>query len=647
MVRELTRKQAAAWLSGCFVLFFLLTVNPLLFQSYWENEADYVLRAKLPIPLIASSLVPDQSLLYYFLLHGWIKFFGAGEAAVRSLSVLFGLGSLFFCYRLARTFLGNRGVALVAAFFCATSSFLVEFSQEAKHWTLFVFLTLGSLFFLSRWMEKKESKYFWLSLGLGLLNLDACLYAFFVFPVQLIFMWIDNDRSRRAIQAAFFASCLLMGLKWVHLWSGFQYVSARGAQWGLPATFPDFFLTLYRQLFYYTQKAVLPLHAQISLIIAYGFFLLGILRMETKKALMISLLFLFPLAVSYSIADTASVRNRYFIHLIPLFWMTTTYGLARLKPFFLRGLMIALICLGTFNSLFNYFKLHRKEDWKSAAAYLKTRLKPEDIVVVYPYWVKAGFQLYSSHRFLATSQVQLENLTNFSRAWVISVYDTAYPANTPFPLREQANFNAISVRNFDLSSGKIKPSVLPDGVRYDFREHLDSAQVFVLPFGRSRSQPFPYRASEAIYLEGEEKGAGGEGLLFDAWQSDPISPGKKWHVVSRTVQKSGGVLRNAIWAHPPKNGTLIIRYPKVRLGKGLSGFYGFTDLSEKLGKAPVRFSIWLGSEKVYETLKGTTPGWNEFHIDTAKVGEGSDVEFRFEASNNTWRHFCFNAFIPQ
>ena len=359
MVPELTRKTATAWLAGCFLLFLLLTVNPLLFQSYWENEADYVLRAKLPISLIAPSLVPDQSPLYYFLLHGWIKFFGANEAAVRSLSVLFGLGSLFFCYRLARIFFNNRGVALGASFFCATSSFLIEFSQEAKHWTLFVFLTLGSLFFLSRWLEKKKPKYLWLSLGLGLLNLNACLYAFFVFPIQLVFMWIDRNQTRRSTQIALFASCLFMGLRLAQLWNGYHYVSTRGAQWGLPATFPDFFFTLYRQLFYYTQKAVLPVHVQIALIIAYVFFLLGILRMETKKALKIFLLFLFPLAVNYVIADTASVRNRYFIHLIPLFWMTTSYGLAWLKPLLLRGLIIVVICLTTFNSLFNYFLLHR------------------------------------------------------------------------------------------------------------------------------------------------------------------------------------------------------------------------------------------------------------------------------------------------
>ena len=636
-------------ISGILFLFLFLTVNPLLFQSYWENEADYLLNAQLPIHLIPGSLAPDQSPLFFFSLHFWIRLFGNSEAATRSLSLVFSLAAIYCLYRLCIVLFQKKSVGLLAASFLATSSFFVEFSQETKHWTMFVFLTLISLLFLYRWFQENRLKDFFLFVLFGILNLYTCLYAFFVFPLLLVFamgwgVW-KGFLQKKIFGGALLLSGMVIVERSAHLWGGLQYVSSRGAQWGLPAEFPDFFITLHRQLFYYTEQLPIPFPVLAGLITAYLFFLVGLFRMRTREVLVISSLFLLPLIGSYLVADASSIRNRYFIHLIPLFWLSTSFGIFSVRSIRLRGLAVGLILISSLASLFNYFSLHHKEDWKSAVAFLTPQLQAKDIVIVTPYWVKAGFQFYSPFRWIAADQPRLEELGLFKRAWLLSAYgDASVPLDRFRPFL-QKNFNKISVRGFDLSgAAKINSPTAENG--FNFREALESAQVFEIPFNGGTSTPFPYLGREAFYLDGEERGEKGEGLLFDHWRRQPLSPGReRWHVVARTVQKGGGVPREAIWAHPPQTGRLVIRYPKVRLGKELSGFFGLTDLSVQHGKAPVRFSIFVDQKKVYEVLKGNSEGWKEFSIDTStQTGKEAEVEFRIEAANNRWRHFCFNAF---
>ncbi len=83
--------------------------------------------------------------LYYVLLAGWDKLFGAGETGIRSLSALAGTAAIPLVY-LAANALGTRRAALIAAAIAATSPMLIWYSQEARNYELLVFL--GALSFL-------------------------------------------------------------------------------------------------------------------------------------------------------------------------------------------------------------------------------------------------------------------------------------------------------------------------------------------------------------------------------------------------------------------------------------------------------------------------------------------------------------------
>jgi len=119
-----------------------LRLHGLTRHPFWLDEAYSVTVARQPLWAIAPSLADESGPpLYYLLLHGWIKLLGEGQDAVRLLSVLCGVLLVPATARLARRVAGERG-GLAAAFLMAATPMAVQFSQEARMYTLLPLLTV-------------------------------------------------------------------------------------------------------------------------------------------------------------------------------------------------------------------------------------------------------------------------------------------------------------------------------------------------------------------------------------------------------------------------------------------------------------------------------------------------------------------------
>jgi len=125
-------------------LAFLLRFYRLDGQSLWADEGTSVALALRSLPQIARDASHDiHPLLYYFLLHYWVRLFGTTEVAVRSLSVVCGTLLAAVTYAIGRQIL-NRPVALVAAFVAALSPFQIDYSQETRMYILSALLGAAS-----------------------------------------------------------------------------------------------------------------------------------------------------------------------------------------------------------------------------------------------------------------------------------------------------------------------------------------------------------------------------------------------------------------------------------------------------------------------------------------------------------------------
>jgi len=166
----------------------ILRVYKLGKESLWFDEVFSVWISQMNLSAIMEITGADvHPPLYYFILHYWIVFFGTSEVVVRSLSVLFGVLAIPVIYVLGRQ-LFNKQVGLLAALLLALSGFNIQYSQEARMYSLMVLLALLSMFFFIRFLHGNTVA---ISIGYILcttLLLYTHLYGAFVVIAQNIYL---------------------------------------------------------------------------------------------------------------------------------------------------------------------------------------------------------------------------------------------------------------------------------------------------------------------------------------------------------------------------------------------------------------------------------------------------------------------------
>src|SRR5690349_542177 len=75
------------------------TVIKFFMESLWRDEAFSWAMASQGVGIFQLTARDFNPPLYYLLLYGWMQIAGSSEAAMRSLSVLFFVGTLYVCWR--------------------------------------------------------------------------------------------------------------------------------------------------------------------------------------------------------------------------------------------------------------------------------------------------------------------------------------------------------------------------------------------------------------------------------------------------------------------------------------------------------------------------------------------------------------------
>lgn len=141
-------------LLGCF-----LRIYDMGKRDLWYDELYSITLAKQSISQNIKNLENNHPPLYQIILHFWIKFFGSGKIAVRSLSMIFGVVSIWLIYEVSRL-LFEQKTALISAFLLAISNFHIHYSQETRGYAMFAMLALTSFFFLIKSLETHKSRFF-------------------------------------------------------------------------------------------------------------------------------------------------------------------------------------------------------------------------------------------------------------------------------------------------------------------------------------------------------------------------------------------------------------------------------------------------------------------------------------------------------
>ena len=140
-------------LAAAVVLATGLRLHGLTRHPIWLDEAYSIAVARQPLLAIAPSLADETGPpLYYLLLHVWIDLFGEGQTAVRLLSLLCGVLLVPATAHLARRATGETA-GLVAGYLVSATPMAVQFSQEARMYTLLPLLTVLAADRLLAWLQ--------------------------------------------------------------------------------------------------------------------------------------------------------------------------------------------------------------------------------------------------------------------------------------------------------------------------------------------------------------------------------------------------------------------------------------------------------------------------------------------------------------
>ncbi len=158
---------------------------------------------------------------YFYLMHFWLKLAGTSEWVLRFPSVFFGTLSVLMIFLLSRE-LTTSFVGLVSAALVGFMPEQVYYSQEARMYTLLLFLVISSTYSLI--LAAKRPSAIWHYALYGLLSVIG-LYTHYVylfcFTFQTLYIWVESFIERRDIPprrwlivqvcvAVAFIPCLLM-----------------------------------------------------------------------------------------------------------------------------------------------------------------------------------------------------------------------------------------------------------------------------------------------------------------------------------------------------------------------------------------------------------------------------------------------------
>jgi hypothetical protein len=365
--------------------------------SLWFDEADSILSAISPFQVLGMLKAGRVLVMHNLFLNFW-KIAGTDEFTLRVSSAIFGVLAIVVLYRIAE-YVFDKKTALWSAFLLSISPFNIYYSQELRPYAMMVLLTLCAVYCLVKGLEEKKITYWIGYVVFTVLNFYTHWIASFYFFTIVVYFIIWR-RDHKEVRKAFIVSnavILLLSIPWAwSLWRILRLVFDQDSLFSkisigwIPAV--DRLAMLLTLKNFSAGYSVSQAVAVIAVILYGVFFLRGILNFrEGKKIWLVSLLFIFPIAILFGLSKYRSFYvDRYLIASSPFFYLIVSRGLSRIKnfrtSFLILGLFMACSALGLVKQYNNYLQgdfvehlgVQCKKQERQAAAYVLENLEPGD-----------------------------------------------------------------------------------------------------------------------------------------------------------------------------------------------------------------------------------------------------------------------------
>jgi len=214
------RETLNRWLLPALLLLALaLRLYMLSTKSFWADELDQILYGQGTVAFTLSSTTPP---IDYLITHLIVHYVGTSEFIVRLPDVVWGVLAVFMVCQLGRT-LFDRPTGYLAAFLLAILPLHIQYSQEARYYSLPTFLFILCVYTAVQVLNRPTRIGWFLYSVTGILALFTHLYAAPL--LALLGLWVVLiKRPSRSVLIAFIVATGIPSMLFI-LW----FLSERGS----------------------------------------------------------------------------------------------------------------------------------------------------------------------------------------------------------------------------------------------------------------------------------------------------------------------------------------------------------------------------------------------------------------------------------
>lgn len=365
---------------ACFLFLFRLGA-----RSLWRDEGFSVFLVRLDLTQFLHLLRTREvnASPYFLLLRAWLHL-GADEATIRLLSVVPAVGAVITIYYLGKR-LFTPWVGAVSALFLALNTSLLSYAQQARGYSLAVFLvTLSSLLFV-RQLQAGSPRNWVAYVLVSAVGAYTHFFVLLVLAAQWVSLLFVKQRPRRSdlIAGAGGLALLLAPL--------FTFLTTKHPNvlyWIPPLTAATLL-----KVFLFLGGG--PTSFAYALLWLYSIYL-GVRGTKSQDAgayAFLQIWLFLPPAITVCVSLIKPLlEERFLIICLPAGALLAAAALSQLRPRF-ASMIAALLVIGSLYPLVRYYR-QPSEDWRAAGGYIAAHALPTDAIAAEPQYADAVLQYY-------------------------------------------------------------------------------------------------------------------------------------------------------------------------------------------------------------------------------------------------------------
>jgi uncharacterized membrane protein len=410
------------FLTTILVVGTILRLYHLDFQSLWMDEI-YTMNVANPNQSFGT-LIDEVNLregfpyFYFMVLKILFAIFGHTAIVARFFSVLFGFLSIYAIYKLGKALI-SKEVGWFAALLMAINEYNIYISQDARPYTLYLFATILSFYYLSKIIKDNSQKnaiYYGLSLGF-LLNINFFSFInIFSQSIIILFYLIISDKKSLKFQIKNYAIAAI--ISFIMLLPNYKMIVKLLTikSFWIPKPTPDSFSLMFKE-FLGNSEMTLFVFTPLFFYFLFNLFkekeTKNIDEIKSNKMIFASTLFFgwvfifITFLTVRSQGEISLILTRYFTSIIPVFFLVLGVGIYLVHNKVVRFLLLSTIVIYTLINLIavkKYYKYPSKAQFREASEFVITKNNQlEKTYTSQKYW----FDYYFNDK---TTKIKLEEV---------------------------------------------------------------------------------------------------------------------------------------------------------------------------------------------------------------------------------------------